>query len=310
MTCRLYYTVSAVTLFLTGQFVAAQDSPKGFVTVGNAGVQYERKVDISAPASGLISEMLVDEGDAIAKDSVIVNLDQRIAKAELEVALQESFAAEKQADDESNILYARKVSEVASAEYENFVDLLKKGATSPSELRRKKLEAEKSKLSISVAELEKAKNEASSLVAKEKVKAAEVQLTLRQIKAPFDGVVAHSYLKQGSWAKEGERILTVIAVEELRVEGNAKGLERLSPHSLFGAPVTIEVLVAKEMPAVIIESTIGFVSPIVDADGSVRVWSKIPNQQIEGQWLFREGMSASMKIKVATAKAVQVSENK
>jgi multidrug resistance efflux pump len=294
----------ALAGFLAGATVTqdsnTQDSK--VVIVENAGVYYEKKVDISAPASGLISEVAVEEGQAISKDEVIVQLDQRITKAELEVAKQEAEAAEKQAKDESNILYANKVSEVASAEYENFVDLLRKNATSPSELRRKKLEAEKSKLSIRVAELEREKNVATSLVTKEKVKAAEVQLALRQIKAPFNGLVARSYLEQDAWAKEGERILTVVAVEELKVGGNARGLEKLSPHVLFGSPVTIEVQVAKEMPPVVIEGTIGFVSPIVEADGSVRVWSKISNQQLNGQWLFREGMTASMKIQVVAPK--------
>jgi hypothetical protein len=40
----------------------------------------------------------------------------------------------------------------------------------------------------------------------------------------------------------------------------------------------------------------------VEADGSVRVWSKISNQQLNGQWLFREGMTASMKIQVVAPK--------
>lgn len=274
------------------------------VYANNSAVKYERNVDISAPASGLISELTIEEGNHVVKGDVMVNLDQRIAKAEYEVAIQESIAAKKQADDNSNILYATKVSEVANAEYENYLELLRKASTTAAELRRKKLEAEKSKLSIRVAELEQAKNIASALVTNEKVKAAEVQLALRKITAPFDGEVAHVYLKQDAWAKEGDKILTLVAMEELRVEGNAaEGLEVVAPHELLGAPVTIEVIVAKDKPPVIIESTIGFVSPVQQITG-VKVWAKVKNQMVNGQWILREGMTATMKIKVGVAKAL------
>lgn len=273
------------------------------VYANNSAVKYERNVDISAPASGLISELTIEEGNHVVNGDVMVNLDQRIAKAEYEVAIQESIAAKKQADDNSNILYANKVSEVANAEYENYLELFRKGSTAAAELRRKKLEAEKSKLSIRVAELEQAKNIASALVTNEKVKAAEVQLALRKITAPFDGEVAHVFLKQHAWAKEGDKILTLVAMEELRVEGNAsEGLEVVAPHELLGAPVTIEVIVAKDKPPVIVESTIGFVSPVQQITG-VKVWAKVKNQMVNGQWILREGMSATMKIKVGGAKA-------
>lgn len=273
------------------------------VYANNSAVKYERNVDISAPASGLISELTIEEGNHVVNGDVMVNLDQRIAKAEYEVAIQESIAAKKQADDNSNILYANKVSEVANAEYENYLELFRKGSTAAAELRRKKLEAEKSKLSIRVAELEQAKNIASALVTNEKVKAAEVQLALRKITAPFDGEVAHVFLKQHAWAKEGDKILTLVAMEELRVEGNAsEGLEVVAPHELLGAPVTIEVIVAKDKPPVIVESTIGFVSPVQTAQ-DVKVSAKVKNQMVNGQWILREGMRATMKIKVGGAKA-------
>lgn len=276
------------------------------VYVNNATVKYEKNVDISATASGLISEFAVEEGRPVAKDQLLVNIDQRIAKAEHEVAIQESIAAEKQAEDNSNILYANKVSEVANAEYENYLELFRKGSTAAAELRRKKLEAEKSKLSIRVAELEQAKNIASALVTKEKVKAAEVQLALRTITAPFDGEIAETFVKQHAWAKEGDKLFTLVAVEELRVDGLAKdGLEKVAPHTLIGTPVTIEIIVAQDMDPVIIQSTIGFVSPIKYLDG-IKVWAKIKNQKNNnGQWILREGMTATMKIDVGAPKSAQ-----
>lgn len=308
-TCKTLITGSIIALSVHSQLMGQSPSPlppttktqsptPHIVYAHNASVKYEKNVDISAPASGLISELTIEEGKRVTKGDVLVNLDQRIAKAEYEVAIQESIAAEKQAEDNSNILYANKVSEVASAEYENYLELFRKGSTAAAELRRKKLEAEKSKLSIRVAELEQAKNIASALVTKEKVKAAEVQLALRKITAPFDGEIARTFMKQDAWAKEGDKILTLIALEELRVEGNAlDGLEKVPPHALLGAPVTLEIIVAKDTPPVIVESTIGFVSPLQDIQG-VKVWAKIKNRLVDNQWQLREGMTATMKIKI------------
>jgi multidrug resistance efflux pump len=301
-----------VTLFCGSCLIVfsaeSQAQQTSIVYARTASVRYEKNVEIPAPSSGLISELIVEEGKSVVKGEVLANLDQRIAKAEYEVAIQESVAAEKQAEDNSNILYANKVSEVANAEYENYLELFRKGSTAAAELRRKKLEAEKSKLSIRVAELEQSKNISSSLVSKEKVKAAEVQLNLRKITAPFDGVIAETHLKQDAWAREGDKIITLVAMEELRVEGIAQeGLEKVAPHTLLGAPVTIEVIVAKDNPPVVIESTIGFVSPIIygGSGSGPKVWSKIKNQQIDGQWILRDGMTATMKIKVGSPKPAQ-----
>lgn len=298
------------TLFVACSLLASvgycQAQTPHVVYARSAKVSYEKNVEIPAPANGLISELLVEEGKYVVKDEVLINLDQRIAKAEYEVAMQESIAAQKQAEDNSNILYANKVAEVSTAEYENYLELFRKGSTSAAELRRKKLEAEKSKLSINVAELEQTKNMASALVTKEKVKAAEVQLKLRTITAPFDGIIAETMVKQDSWAKEGDKTMKLVAMEELRVEGFAReGLEKVAPHTLLGSPVTIEVLVASEMPPVIIESTIGFVSPIVDIGQGPKVWAKIRNQKVDGKWILSEGMTATMKIKVGAPNIAQ-----
>lgn len=307
--------VVAFGILVNGVFSLANAQQPFLVIAENASVKYERNVDISAPASGLISELPVEEGNKITKGDVIVNMDQRIANAELEVAVQEAIAAEKQAEDDSNILYANKVSEVATAEYETYLELLRRGATNSNEVRRKKLEAEKSKLSIRVAELEQTKNKAAALVSKEKVKAAEVQLALRRIVAPFDGIVSHTHLKQDAWAKEGERILTLIAMEDLRVEGIAKfGSEKVAPHNLLGAPVTIEITVAKGEAPEIINGTIGFVSPVLYGSGEgARVWAKIKNKETSpgsGNWLFSEGMTSRMKIEIGKSKSSPTTEIK
>ena len=144
------------------------------------------------------------------------------------------------------------------------------------------------------------------MVSKEKVKAAEVQLKLRTITAPFDGIIAETIVKQDSWAKEGDKTMKLVAMDELRVEGFAReGLEKVAPHTLLGSPVTIEVLVASEMPPVIIESTIGFVSPIVDIGQGPKVWAKIRNQKVDGKWILSEGMTATMKIKVGAPNIAQ-----
>ena len=97
----------------------------------SAKVSYEKNVEIPAPANGLISELLVEEGKYVVKDEVLINLDQRIAKAEYEVAMQESIAAQRQAEDNSNILYANKVAEVSTAEYENYLERSVKARPAP-----------------------------------------------------------------------------------------------------------------------------------------------------------------------------------
>ncbi len=69
---------------------------------------------MAAQADGLITQMDADEGDQIARGSLMIQLDDRLANSELDVTRKETEAAEEKAKDDSEIKYSNAASEVAS----------------------------------------------------------------------------------------------------------------------------------------------------------------------------------------------------
>ncbi len=94
--------------------------------------------------------------------------------------------------------------------------LLSKNSASRQEARRKLLEFEKAREGIKVAEVDHTKDILAAAVAKEKVAAANVQLTLRRVVSPYDGVIVERLRDQGEWVKAGEPILRLVHMKEMK----------------------------------------------------------------------------------------------
>jgi len=248
---------------------------------------------ISAQTDGLISEMMTDEGKNVKKGDHLLTIDDRVAVVEVSVALKEWEAAKRQAEETANVEFAKKSSELADAEFKSESEMFLKGAAGESQLKRKKLEAEKARYGIRVSEVEHAKEGLAAEVAKEKHEAAKVRLQLHRVMASHDGIVVRRLRDQGEWTRAGEPVLDFLGMEEMKVEARVP-VSGLSLTRLQGAPVTIKVPVnANEV--VTIEANIDFVSPEIE-QGFVRVSARVENKAPGGIWLLRKGMQATVEI--------------
>ncbi len=259
-------------------------------------LKYVSDVDIAAQADGLITKLAADEGMMVRKDESLIQMDIRLANSELQVADAELRSAEEQSKDTSEIDYSKAAFNVAKIAYDSMKTLLDKNAASESEAQKSWLESERSRLAIKVAELKHNKDVSQSEVAKAKRDAANVQIQLRSIIAPFDGVVVKKEKDEFEWVRAGEPILRLVAEDRIRVIGSLKAADlRIPAHRLKGAKATLFV----ELAAGIWDSsecTIGFVGSVVDLDNRYRIWAEIENKQQDGQWLYREGMVAQMEL--------------
>ncbi len=248
---------------------------------------------ISAQTDGLISEMLTDEGKSVKKGDHLLTIDDRVATVEVSVALKEWEAAKRQAEETANVEFAKKSSELADDEFKTESDMYLKGAVGESQLKRKKLEAEKARYGIRVSEVEHAKEGLAAEVAREKHEAAKVRLQLHRVVASHDGIIVRRLRDEGEWTRAGEPILDFLGMQEMKVEARVP-VSGLSLTRLQGAPVTIKVPVnANEV--VTIEANIDFVSPEIE-QGFVRVSARVENQAPGGIWVLRKGMQATVEI--------------
>ena len=282
----------------TNQFGAANgtESPgqgSGKIFADSATIKCIHSYPISAQTDGLISEMMTDEGKSVKKGDHLLTIDDRVAQVEVSVAQKEWEAAQKQAAETANVEFAKKSSELADAEFKIESEMYRKNAVGESQLKRKKLEAEKARFGIRVSEVEHAKEGLAADVAKEKHEAAKVRLQLHRVVASHDGIIVRRLRDEGEWTRAGEPVLDFLGMSEMKVEARVL-VSGLSIARLQGAPMKIKVPVSAT-EVITIDANIEFVSPEIE-QGYVRVSTRVQNQAPGGIWVLRKGMDATVEI--------------
>lgn len=265
--------------------------------VDQAQIKCMHKMQIAAQSDGLIEVLMADEGSVVQKGDLLLKIDDRLAVAELAVAKKEHEAAQAQGKQTAEIEYAKLASAVSREEYNEYKDLFERSkSASFSEVRKKKLEADRAAAGVKVAEVNHQKDEFSAEVAREKVGAASVQLELRKVTAPRGGVIVERLRDQGEWIKAGEPIFRLLDLSEMKVEAQVSpGGSSIA--SLQNAPMKIRVPIGGEQELVF-DARIDFVSSEIEVNGDVRVWARIQNQMLGDSWVLRDGAFCSADISV------------
>lgn len=254
-------------------------------------------VKVVAQADGVIREFLVDEGSVVEKDAIMLEIDNRLARAEQEIARKELESAQLKAEDESQIKFAIASEEVARSDYRRTEDLYQREVANVDEYERKRLEWIKSQFSIDVSRREQKINQAAVGVSEAKLNASAVQVELRTIRAPFTGIVAKTEKENFEWVKGGDEILRLVSLEKFRVRGRVQIDD--SPNILERAPAKVLVQVQPGQVETV-NGIVGFVEPetsaTLDGKNEYAVWVEIQNKIVNGQFLFRGKMNATVEI--------------
>lgn len=267
-------------------------------------VKYVNDTDIVAQADGLISGIAVDEGKSIKANQVLIELDTRLALADLKVASKGYEADNEKAQNRSEIEFNELSYKLAKKISENHRVLMQKGATSEGEYDKVLLEEDKARLGGVVSELKLRTDQLTAEVSKAKMEAAQVQVDLRQIKAPFDGIVAERKKQPNDYVRTGEKIVRLVGMERLYVIGRIPAADvGGSPHLLENAQATVVISMYRTATnpgkEIRIPCTVSFVSPVQGEDGRYRVKVEIANIQDDGHWVLRDGVMATLIINSA-----------
>jgi adenine phosphoribosyltransferase len=257
-------------------------------------LSFVNDIKVVAQADGILLDILVDEGTMVSKDTVMIQIDNRLANAEKEIATRELESARLKAEDDSQIKFSEASFDVSSSVFKRSQELYEKIAESLDDLEKKRLEKIKAGFQIDVSKREQKINEAAVGVNEAKLNASLVQLELRTIKAPFSGVVASVQKERFDWVKAGEEILRLVSLEKFRVKGTVRLME--SPNLLEGARAKVIVPIGAGKVEEI-QGVVGYVSPESQGTGArndgtheYAVWVEIPNKQVAGKYLFRGAM--------------------
>ena len=286
------FMVAAVT---ATPVLAQQPSPGDEIRAENCMVQYINKVNVAAKAEGTLMELRFEEGKAVTDGDVLAVIDDTAAALALELKKAEEKEAILNAANEVNLEDAKNSEELASAEAEAYRELRREGAIPYWEMEKKRLEAERARLRIDLAVMQKKIAEVQMIAKRSEREIADFELTRRKVTAPSTGFIEARIAQLGEWVQPGTPIATLIQMDRLRVEGDFNAL--LPGQILQGTPVEVTIYTqGADKPGVKVPAKIGFVSKEIDLNNRHRVWVEIENVKEGNDWRFNPGMRAEMVI--------------
>lgn len=195
-------------------------------------VMAPRVARLSPEVSGLVASIEVDAGDRIVTGDTLLTLDTALARLAVDAAA-------------AGVELARE--ELADA-------------------RRRLSDAERLRKSrgIPETEVEARRSEVRADAATLKLREAEAQRERERLKrftlsAPFDGVISAKHSEQGEWVTPGDRVLDLVAVDDLRIDFRVP--QRYFPRITPTARISVRL---PSLPGRVIAARIGNVIPVSD----------------------------------------------
>jgi macrolide-specific efflux system membrane fusion protein len=270
---RLCVVVIGMAL-LTCETVRAADE----LIVESALLRLIQQVEVPARAQGVLTSIEVVEGDSVQLGDVLAQVDDSEAKLLEGRAAIELEVSKETVKSDVAVRAAKQAFQFNKAEHERLERAAQgiRGSISLSELEELKFRAEQAAL-----DLEKAQHEARLDQLTVELKQKELQLSkhnveVRKVAAPINGVVVEVLRQPGEWVEPGDKVLRIVRLDRLRVEGLIEVPDIAS--DLRNAQVTLSLNVPGRGPTNF-PGKIVFVSPEINpVNGQVRIWAEVENK--------------------------------
>lgn len=259
-------------------------------------VQLMKDVEVPAEEAGLIiqldvkPESLINQGDVLA---VIDSSREAIQKEAAEAALE---AATIQAENHVNIDFADAQQAVSAKELQRRVEINQRspGVISQSEIEQYELQVDRARFQREQAVLEQDVAKSTERQKAAELQAIEHSIQRRTIRARMNGLVAEKLREQGEWVREGDPILRLITIDQVKVSGRFN-LQEYSPAVLRGRPVVVTARVGGQVYE--LTGTVTEIGSEATVD-SCPITAEVENRREQGEWILRSGMSVSMAIQL------------
>jgi membrane fusion protein, multidrug efflux system len=235
----------------------------------------EHQLDVLAQRDGVITKLLSQVGARVHTGDLLAQLDDRQLTADLEGARARTRSTEADLNNwEAEV-------KVLQSDYERAQKLW-----DAQVLTREQLEHAKFKLEADQWDVKRVQQ--LLINAKEAENSLGLELEKTRIRAPFSGVVARRYVREGQQVAKGDRLFWVSAEGPLRMRFTL-------PEKFFGRvrrgyelPLTIP-----DLPQQTYHATVAEVSPVVDpASGTFEVTVEL----VGSRGALRPGMTASVTL--------------
>ncbi len=235
----------------------------------------EHQVEITAQRDGFLAKVLFDAPSRVKAGTILARLDDQQVSANLEAARAKSRSV---AADLKNW---QSEAEVLKADYGRQQNLWKLGLTSQEQLEHAKYKAESDQWDIQRVQetLNTAHQEERSL---------ELELEKTKITAPFSGLIARRYVREGQSVSKGDRLFWVTAEAPLLMRFTL-------PEKYFGRvrPLQQFEITSPDIPGEKHAARVKQISPVVDpSSGTFEVLVELAGDRGG----LRPGMTANLKV--------------
>jgi membrane fusion protein, multidrug efflux system len=235
----------------------------------------EHQVDVTAQRDGIILKVSADTNDRVRAGTILARLDDRQLTANLEGARAKTRSIE------ADLKNWEAEAEVLKADYVRAQRLWNEKLIAEEQLQHAKYKAESDQWDILRVreQLNTAKQDEHSL---------ELEVEKTRIMAPFSGLVARRYIREGQSVNKSDRLFWVTAEGPLRLRFTLP--EKFMGHLKRGQefPLTSADASLERHSARVIE-----ISPVVDpSSGTIEVLAEITGARGE----LRPGMTVALHI--------------
>lgn len=289
--------------------VEGHDVPRSVQIIGTLSAQEEVTLGTEVPAT--VARILVDMGDRVHAGQVVLKLDEREARLEVErqsaslQAARESLSRSRQVLEASqaNVERAQAVLADARINLTRFEGLFREGAISASQRDSARTQHDVAVASLRSSEAQYESDRAAVKNAEASVAQATAALDLARkrlqdtdVVSPITGFVNKRLVNVGETFKEKTPLMTIVATQAVKMNGEVP--ERFAPQIEVGRPVRVEV---EAYPGRTFPGTITRVSPTVNVESrSFPIEASVPNPQ----GLLKPGFFAKASIVTGTDRNV------
>jgi macrolide-specific efflux system membrane fusion protein len=253
------------------------------ITIAGALVKLIDQLDVPAREAGTIVELAVREGARVKAGDILARIDDSEARFAQERAKVELQIAGQNAASDVAVRSAQRAQQTAEVELKRAEEARQRlrESVTEAELEKLRLTADQAKLAVEKAQQDKAVSQLQRDLKKVEADFSTRNVARREATATFPGVVVQVNKQVGDWVQPGDKILRVVRLDRLRVEGFLDAMHATS--GLEGSPVSLMIDVPGK-PSAVFRGKLTFVSPEIDPfNRSVRVLAEIENLSLNLQ---------------------------
>lgn len=221
-------------------------------------IEPDRVADVGSQSTGVIEKLTVERGDVVTAGQVVARLSAQVEKASVSVA-------EVKAKADAETQQAIAASDLAQRKLERTRDLVKRDFVSDQALDQAEAEAR-----VALQRVEQARE--AQRVAQKEFHLSNAQLSQREVRSPFAGLVVERYRTEGERI-EREPVVRVARIDPLRIEA-------IVPAAQFGTISSGQLATVKtDLPDyAVLSAKVTLVDRVIDpASNSFRVRLSMPN---------------------------------